>query len=269
MKITLITIFFLSSFDIFGQTLYSARSSGLSGAGVILADAHSVSQNPAQNTAVRNTMISAGFESVFSIPGLNSMSCSFILPIKNSQAAAIHYARNGTKYFYDQSVMLSYGLRISPKLNLGAQIERRNKFYSSETDLAKSVWSATLGLSASPLQGFILGASISNPTKSKWNNSLSTDLPSVIRIGSSISLSAKAIVYTQVIKESEQAASYSAGIEYIPIEQFQFRTGFSSHPFRPSFGAGLVWKNTRIDFSMSAQSYLGFSPGISIQQKFR
>ena len=68
MKIIHISILFLLNYlsilDIVAQSVFSARSSSLSGAGVILDDAHAVSHNPAQNTAISRTMVSAGIQNV-------------------------------------------------------------------------------------------------------------------------------------------------------------------------------------------------------------
>ena len=257
------------SIETVAQNFFSARSSSLGDVGVVLDDVQAVTENPAQNTSITTPIAAASIQNIYSIAGLNYMSCSFILPIKKLQAVSVHYTRNGTEHFFNQEILLSYGINISPKLNIGAQIERRNISYPTETTQITSAWSASIGVSTTPLRGFILGASVSNPTNSKWNNAQKSEVPSLLRIGTCISLSTKTFLLSQVNKESKQSPTYSTGIEYKPIDQLQLRVGLKSNPFSPSFGAGLAWKNTIINFSISTQSYLGLSPGISIQHKFR
>jgi len=266
LKILLVS---LISTDTTAQNIFSARNSGLGDVGVVLDDAQTVSENPAQNTAITIPVASVSIQNMYGSAGLNSMSFSFSLPVKKLQSFSIHYSRIGTKIFYNQEVLLSYGIKISPKLNIGAQIERRNNSYATETNPILSAWSATIGFSASPLRGLILGASVSNPTNAKWNNSQRTEVPSILRIGTCISLSTKTFLLSEVKKETKQSTAYAMGIEYKPIDQLQLRTGIKTDPFRSSFGAGLAWKKTNIDFSLTVNSYLGLSPGISIQQKFR
>lgn len=265
-----LTLFLLGrSSDLKAQESASARSAGLSGISVTLDDLHSIVENPAQNTSLNSAVAGIDVSSVFMIAGLKSSKASFLLPIKKSHAFSIHYARSGTENFYRQNIQVTYGIKLSPKLSMGIGIERLSILYTAEKELNLSSWSSSLGFSSTPIKGLTFAASISNPEKSNWNNLEKTKLPSILRFGNLISLSDKSKLYTQINKESNQEASVRTGLEYFPLKQIQFRAGLNINPVSPSFGISISWKQTKIDFSLSDNSNLGFSPQISIQQKFK
>lgn len=250
------------------QLPFSARSEGLAGINVILPDSRSVSENPAQNVSIENPCFATSIKNIYSISGLTTYGFSFILPFQKRNALAFHYSKSGYKDYYNQDFRLSYGIKISEKLNIGGLIERLDENATNEFQTHNSTWSSSLGFSSTPLRGFTLGASITNPTNSKWNNNQKTDLPVGLNLGCSVNFSSKVICYAQVNKISYQKILYIIGFEYSPYKQIQLRTGINNTSLSPSFGASLLWKKTKIDFSISNQAYLGISPGICIQYKF-
>lgn len=250
------------------QAVFSARSSGLSGINITLDDVHAVSENPSQITSLKKKVAAMGAEQPFLIRDLHSISFSIILPFRKVHASAFHCSRMGMKEFYVQDYRLSYAISVSPKLNIGVQAERQERIYRAEFARSSSVWIARIGISATPLPGFLIGASISNPTKSKWNNSERSAASSGLRLGGTITLSSKLQMHIQINKSSIHKSQFISGIEYSPVQQLQFRTGMKSDPFSAAFGAGVNWNKTQIDFSTSIQSVIGISPGISIRQNF-
>ncbi len=248
---------------------YSARSSGLSGINTILDDVHAVAENPSQNTEIKKITIGIGAESPYYIQGLQSLSFSFVFPFREFHAFAFHCSRLGTKEFYHQDFRLSYGISISPKLNIGAQIEKKERVYTPDPFHTYSAWMASIGFSTKPIAGLSLGASISNPNHAHWSNEQKSALPSILRLGSTLSISTKVKMYAQLDKESMQKVDFISGIEYTPRSQIQLRMGIATAPFQASLGASILWKNTRVDFSTTSQFQLGISSGVSIIQSFR
>jgi hypothetical protein len=266
--LSLITLVFFQCKSLRGQELLSARGSGLSGISVTLNDLHAAIDNPAQNTSLEETVAGINSARPFNVSDLNTLAASFLLPFNKTHSVAAHVSRVGFSEFYEQKFTLSYGIKLSPKLSLGIAASRSKKNYRLESDRATSAWTSTIGISSVPLKGLQLSSSISNPERSKWNNEHNSSVPSTIRIGTAITVSSKVRIYSQLTKESLQSSSVHLGIEYNPFPQVKFRTGISSNPISPALGASLNWKNTSIDFAINSVPHLGFSPQISIQQKF-
>ncbi|MBP6335194.1 MAG: hypothetical protein KA444_06945 [Bacteroidia bacterium] len=266
---TLIATYATVAIDCAAQTPLSARSKGVAGISATIDDGLSSSENPAQIVSITKSTIGIFAESTFLIPGYKSINIAGVFPVKSVHGIAFHASRNGTKHFYEQDFRLSYAIKISPKLNLGIQAERRESIFNSENAKSKSAWLGSIGCTSTPLSGFTLGVSISNPNKSKWNNEQRTEIPSHLKLGSTIRISSKVKMHTQISKGSDRGTEFASGLEYSPIDQIQFRTGISTSPLRIAFGTSLFWKKTQIDFSAVTHAYLGITPAISIQQKLR
>lgn len=252
----------------FSQTSISARASGMSGISIILLDVLSTRENPAQNSAFESFSVAINASRYFNIPELNSFVGSVLYPFNKTHGVAFHISRLGSNKFYDQDFALSYGITLSKKIKIGLQLERKGKYYQSELQTSLSAWTSTIGCSTTPLSWLLLGASVSNPGGSKWNNVQRTELPRIFRIGTRINFSKNTQLYTQFNKSSGYDASFHSGIEYSPVPLLQLRTGLSTSPIKPAFGVSIIRKNTQFDFAITSQYPLGLSPEMSIQHKF-
>ncbi len=90
-------------------------------------------------------------------------------------------------------------------------------------------------------------------------------LPTVFKIGASYRPSKNVLLSAEIEKDIDFEARIKFGIEYLLVEAFAIRAGFSSNPSSFSFGIGYNIKKTfKIDIGANYHQILGFSPGLGI-----
>ena len=119
------------------------------------------------------------------------------------------------------------------------------------------------------------GLHVYNPVGGKLGNTstgLSTDvekIASAYKIGLGYDASDKFFIGSEIIKEEDKAVNVIAGLQYQFAKQFFAKAGFISESTTAYAGAGLAWKNLRLDISSSYHPQLGFSPGILLIMYFK
>jgi hypothetical protein len=68
----------------------------------------------------------------------------------------------------------------------------------------------------------------------------------------------------EIVKQEDLPVNVNAGVQYNFAKQFFARFGIASQNQSPYGGAGLSWKNFRLDVSASYHPQLGFSPGLML-----
>jgi opacity protein-like surface antigen len=76
-------------------------------------------------------------------------------------------------------------------------------------------------------------------------------------------------ISSEIIKEEEKSVNVIAGLQYHFAKQFFAKAGFISESTTVYAGAGVAWKNLRLDVSSSYHPQLGFSPGLLLIMNFK
>jgi hypothetical protein len=118
------------------------------------------------------------------------------------------------------------------------------------------------------------GVHVYNPVGGKLgtSTSLSTKdekLASAYKAGLGYDASDKFFISGEIIKEEDKAVNIIAGLQYQFAKQFFARAGFMSESGSAYAGAGVAWKNLRVDISTSYHPQLGLSPGILLIINFK
>ena len=58
------------------------------------------------------------------------------------------------------------------------------------------------------------------------------------------------------------------GLEYQVVDQLSLRGGLSSNPFRHYGGFGLAYHKLKMDFAVTSQPILGYSPQVALSYDF-
>lgn len=82
------------------------------------------------------------------------------------------------------------------------------------------------------------------------------------RAGLGYDASDKFFIAAEISKEEDKTVNITAGLHYRFAKQFFAQAGFMSESATVWAGAGVAWKNLRLDISFSHHPQLGFSPGI-------
>lgn len=166
----------------------------------------------------------------------------------------------GYKAYNETTLGISYGRKIGEQVYIGA----RFNYYSV---LIPSYGKAsTLNAEAGSL--FQLtpqlwsGFSVANPFAGRLGKQTGEKLARVYKAGIGYTLSQLCFLGATVIKEENHAPSVHFGIQYRPIKQLFVRTGIVTGNHSWYAGLGYLWKNLRVDITVSFHDRLGMSPGL-------
>ena len=113
------------------------------------------------------------------------------------------------------------------------------------------------------------GIHIYNPVGGKLSKTDNEKLSSVYKFGIGYDASDKFFISTEIIKEEDQPVNVNAGVQYNFEKRFFAKAGISTDTNIGYAGAGISWKNFRLDVSASYHPQLGFSPGLMLIVNFK
>ena len=113
------------------------------------------------------------------------------------------------------------------------------------------------------------GLHVYNPVAGKLGKTSGEKLASAYKFGLGYDASDKFFISTEIIKEEEKPVNVIAGLQYHFANQFFVKAGFISESTTAYAGAGVAWKNLRLDISSSYHPQLGFSPGLLLIMNFK
>jgi flagellar motor protein MotB len=176
---------------------------------------------------------------------------------------------NDKFYPYDLSVILGYGMDISPSFSAGIRL----KYVSQNIDAySGSNETADIGLLYKyDLNGNNLGFGV-DLENIEWSRiSLYTesfDSPLIFNAGISDSIklwSGTFLAAAQAEIPSDYENEYSAGIEYWLYDMFALRLGYKTGAYnQPTFGAGVKYRGFEVDYAYINYTGLGSTQRISL-----
>lgn len=174
---------------------------------------------------------------------------------------AFHGSYYGFSLFNQMQLSLAYGLKITNKVNVGAQFNyhtlNQGKGYGSASSI-----NASVGAIFHLTDKIHAGINVYNPLGSKWNKITDEKIPSQYTFGMGYEASDKLFISSEIVKEENQPVNVNAGIEYRFIKQLFGRIGVATATSNTFAAVGFLLPNFRVDISASYHPQLGFSPGI-------
>jgi hypothetical protein len=176
----------------------------------------------------------------------------------------LNYA--GFKNFNENKIGLAYARSLGDKVDVGVQFNHysyRVPSYGNASSInfeAGAIIHFTDKLNA--------GIHIYNPVGGKLSNTDNEKLASAYKIGLGYDASENFFISSEIIKEEDKPVNIIAGFQYHFAKQFFARAGFMSESSTAFAGAGIGWKNMRLDMSGSYHPQLGISPGILLVINF-
>jgi hypothetical protein len=222
-------------------------------------DPLSFTANQAALAKVKQAGMGLYGEQRFLLAATNAYALATVLPTKQGNfGIQLNYA--GFKNFNESKIGLAYARSLGNKVDVGVQFN----YYSYRIPSYGNASSVNFEAGAiihftDKLNG---GIHIYNPVGGKLSNSDNEKLASAYKIGLGYDASEFFFISSEIIKEEDKEVNIVAGFQYHFAKQFFARAGFISASSTPFAGAGIGWKNMRLDVSGSYHPYLGFSPGI-------
>lgn len=183
----------------------------------------------------------------------------------------INYA--GFSNFRENKLGLAYARKLGKRVDLGVQFNYYTyniPIYGKASTLHFEI--GTLLHLTDKLQA---GIHVYNPVGGKIGkqsaglNAGEEKLASVYKAGLGYDASEQFFISTEIIKEAGKAVNVVAGVQYRFAKQFYAKAGMMSESGNGYAGAGICWKNLRLDITSGYHPQLGLSPGILLLMHFK
>lgn len=177
----------------------------------------------------------------------------------------VNYA--GFKNFRENKIGLAYARKLGKLVSVGVQFNYYG--YSIPAYGKASAINFEVGALVHLTDKLNAGIHVYNPVGGKLGKTKEEKLAAAYKLGLGYDASDKFFICSEIIKEEDKGVNVIAGIQYRLAKQFFAKAGFISGSGTAYAGAGLGWKNFRVDVSSSYHPQLGFSPGILLIADFK
>lgn len=254
--------------DAQGWAPAGGRSRSMGDASVTLEDVWSYHHNPAANARLKQWGFGVSYENRFLLKELQTQSFSSAIPLKKG-VLSLGGQMFGYSQFRSIKSGVGYSLALTDLIAIGTQINvhqlRLGQGYGNTLKATGEV-----GVLAKIKEGWNVGFSIVNLTRTKLSDYQEDRLTTVMRLGTSFRFSEKLLVCAEAEKNVEFPLRGKVGLEYLPTKVFALRTGFSTNPIELDAGLGYCHKELfSLDFGSSYNQYIGWSPNVSFTYRLR
>ena len=175
----------------------------------------------------------------------------------------LNYA--GFKNFSENKIGLAYARKLGKLVDVGVQFNYYG--YRIPAYGNASTINFEIGAMMHLTDKLNAGIQVYNPVGGKLGTSASLStkeekLASAYKAGLGYDVSDQFFICAEIIKEEDKPVHVVAGLQYQFAKQFFARAGFIGESTTAYAGAGISWKNLRLDVSSGYHPQLGFSPGI-------
>lgn len=183
----------------------------------------------------------------------------------------INYA--GFKNFRENKIGLAYARKLGKLLDVGIQFNYHG--YRIPAYGKASAINFEIGAMLHLTDQLHAGIHVYNPVGGKLGNtsaSLSADeekIAAAYKAGLGYDASDEFFIAIEIIKEEDKPVNVIAGLQYRFAKQFFAKAGFISGSGTAYAGAGIDWKNLRLDIASGYHPQLGLSPGILLIMEFK
>jgi len=177
----------------------------------------------------------------------------------------INYA--GFKNFRENKIGLAYARKLGKLVDVGVQFNYYG--YNIPAYGKASAINFEIGAMMHLTDKLNAGVHVYNPVGGKLGKNKEEKLAAAYKVGLGYDASDKFFISSEIIKEEDKRVNVIAGLQYRFAKQFFAKAGFISESGTAYAGAGVGWKNLRLDISSSYHQQLGFSPGILLIMDFK
>ncbi len=228
-------------------------------------DAFSFTANQAALAQAKKPSLGAYGEQRFMVSATNLYCAVLALPTSEGNfGVQIDYF--GFKDYNESQIGLAYARSLGPKLDVGIKF---NYFaFRIPSYITSSTVNFEMGVIAHLTEKLNAGFHVYNPVGGNLSKTDGEKLRSVYDFGIGYEASENFLVSAEIVKQESLPANVIAGIQYNFQKQFFVRAGVNSENGSPYGGAGISWKDIRLDVSASYHPQLGLSPGVMLVINF-
>ncbi len=167
---------------------------------------------------------------------------------------------SGYKDYSESQTGIAYALALSEDIGIGAKFNYYHLHIPSY--LSASAINFEIGSVIHISRQVCTGVSVYNPLSSPLGKHAGEKIASVYKAGIGYEMSSSFFTQLEVIKEKDRDVNVHAGFQYKPLEQLFARAGIFTGTSSGYFGVGYLYRQLRIDISVSFHQQLGISPGL-------
>jgi hypothetical protein len=268
----LIIAFFLTILSMAGypsneKKAIGARNCALGSTGVATPDIWSVYNNPAVTAWLTTPMAGFTAENRFMMTGLTLSGVTALYPARFG-VTGISVTSFGNKLYREMEASVSFARKFGPVFSAGVGFG----LFRIQADAgygSVNLVSFQIGATLRPRESILFGVRIFNPYPIKITAFSGDILTQGVDLGLSWKLSTNCWIFGETGKLSGEPLNIRFGTEYCITPVISFQAGISGLPFSFSFGAGLHTGRWSWNISSSYHHWLGFSPSISCQYRFK
>jgi hypothetical protein len=240
-----------------------ARSLALSHASVSISDLWAAFHNQAGLAGLSGVAAGAFIESRFGIDELSLAAVTFTVQSGKGNFA-ISFYRFGKGAFHEDKIGVAYAKKLSEKWKAGIQLDYFCVLFP-ENERATGFATFESGLLYLPTEQLHLGVHIFNPVAGgySWRGGMEK-MPIVLRTGCLWNLDKTLLLALEAETDNLHPLLIKTGIEFMPMENFLLRIGFSGNPAKYSAGIGYKSGILSTDIGFSHHGNLGMTPSVSI-----
>ncbi|MEO7802114.1 MAG: hypothetical protein ABIR81_08950 [Ginsengibacter sp.] len=224
-------------------------------------DAFSFTANQATLAQGKNFEAGVFGEKRFLLTELNFYNAAIVVPTKQGNFG-IEGNYFGFSSYNESEIGLAYGRMLGDKVDVGIKFN----YYAMRTagygnaGTVNFEGGAIIHLSSK----LNAGLHFYNPVGGKLSGKIDEKLSSQYTFGLGYEVSEKFFLSGEVFKEENIPVNMLAGFQYNLDKQFFVRAGLASENGNSYAGAGIRWKNFRLDVSAGYHQQLGFTPGLML-----
>ncbi|MCC6289189.1 MAG: hypothetical protein IT249_15020 [Chitinophagaceae bacterium] len=222
-------------------------------------DVFSINNNIAALATVKNFSAAVYGEKRFMLSALGLYSAVLATSTSsgNFSLSANYY---GYAAYNESEISIGYGRKLSDKVDIGVKFNYFSLLIPSYGKAAAFNFDA--GAVFHITEQLHSGINIYNPLSSKLGKHTAEKLMPVYKAGLGYDFSASFFTGVEVIKEQGGATGIHASFQYKPITQIFARAGIVTSNHLWYAGIGYLFKDLRVDITVSMHQQLGISPGI-------
>ena len=237
----------------------AARYVGLGAYSINHVDAFSFISNQAALAQVKSGAAGVYGEKRFLLSEANMFTAVVVLPTQqgNFGLQADYF---GFTNYNESQLGIAYARSLGSKLDLGIKFN----YYGFKIPgyANASAINFEIGAIAHLSDKLHTGIHVYNPVGGKLSKQDDEKLNSAYTFGMGYEASDKFFVSSEIVKEEDLPVNVNVGLQYNFKKQFFVRAGIATETTNSYAGAGISWKNFRLDVSGSYHPQLGFTPGL-------
>jgi len=242
----------------------SARTAGLGGSSIAIADPWSVFNNQAGLGWQKDYWAGVYHENRYFVKELGFSALGACIPVKPG-TFGVSLTHFGFSQFNQSRFGLSYGMMLSKSIAAGVGLNYHSLHLSSEYGSTSTI-TAEGGIIYQPLEKISIGAHVFNPTQSSLGSS--QNLPTSFGLGMVYKPNKNIFITIQGDDNTQSSPVFRAGLEYSPVSSLSIRAGMATNPMNLSFGLGWRVKQLVFDLAFSYHEVLGYTPYLSLSYTF-